>query len=61
MRFTFQQSKIWEAGNPVDPETDPVTVKMPPGRGEASARRLLPKPGTGRVWVLVGSGDEWAA
>ncbi|WP_433855144.1 hypothetical protein [Streptomyces kronopolitis] len=55
MRVTFQQSRIWEAGNPVDPNTDKVTVKVPPGKGEASARRRLPQADTGRVWVLVGT------
>jgi hypothetical protein len=53
MRYVFQRSKIWEAGNPVDPTSEPVRIKVPDGSQEARARRKLPKPGVGRVWILI--------
>ncbi|MGW4270835.1 hypothetical protein ACWEGQ_00355 [Streptomyces seoulensis] len=53
MRYAFQQSKIWEAGNPVDPNAAKVTIKVPANKGEAAARRKLPLAEMGRVWVLI--------
>jgi hypothetical protein len=54
MKYVFQRSKIWEAGNPIDASSKPVSVKVPDGSPEARARKKLPEPGTGRVWILVG-------
>ena len=53
MKYVFQRSKIWEAGNPVDPTSEPVRIKVPDGSQEARARRRLPEPGVGRVWILI--------
>lgn len=53
MKYVFQRSKIWEAGNPVDPTSETVRIKVPDGSQEARARRKLPKPGVGRVWILI--------
>ena len=53
MKYVFQRSKIWEAGNPIDATSAPVRIKVPDGSQEARARRKLPAPGTGRVWVLI--------
>lgn len=51
-RYLFQQSLIWEAGDPVDPRGD---VHVVTARTLTRARRRLPAPGTGRKWVLVES------
>jgi hypothetical protein len=53
MRYIFQQSKIWEAGNPVDQDSKPLSVKVPHNSPEHRARRRLPPPGMGRIWLLV--------
>ena len=50
MRFVFQESLIWEHGDPVDPRRPQKVIKA---KSEPKARRLLPKPDTGRTWVLV--------
>lgn len=52
MKYIFQESKIWEAGNPVDPNGKRVTIKMPKA-DEKKARRKLPPTDLGRQWVLV--------
>ena len=54
MHFTFKQSKIWEAGDPVDPDGETVSVRA---KSEGKARMILPSPGTGRVWVLLTEED----
>lgn len=48
-RFVFQQSMIFEAGNPVDPHGEVKTIKA---KSEPKARRQLPAM-TGRTWVLI--------
>ena len=48
-KFTFQQSKIMEAGDPVDPMGEKRRIKA---RREVNARRQLPKL-IGRSWVLI--------
>lgn len=48
--YVFQPSKIWEAGNPVDPQKDKKKIKA---KTEAHARRQLPDISLGRVWVLI--------
>jgi hypothetical protein len=53
MRYIFQQSRILEAGDPVDQESKKVVIKVPDGSPEHRARRLLPPSGMGRIWVLV--------
>lgn len=58
MRYTFQRSKIWEAGNPVDSSLPAVTVKVPAGSPERRARRKLPLPGVGRIWILTATEDK---
>lgn len=51
MRFQFQESLIWEGNNTtVDPDGKVCVVK---GKSEPKARRQLPKPRIGRVWILV--------
>lgn len=50
MWFTFQQSKIFEAGNPVDPHGHRVRIKA---KSEERARGRLGSPGSGRSWVLI--------
>lgn len=50
MRFIFQQSRIFEAGDPIDPNGEQRIVK---GKDEQRARAQLPSPGTGRRWVLL--------
>jgi hypothetical protein len=54
MRYIFQQSRILEAGDPVDQDRKKVVIKVPDGSPEHRARRQLPLPGMGRIWVLVG-------
>jgi hypothetical protein len=54
MKYIFQRSKIWEAGNPIDTSSKPVRIKVPDGSQEARARKKLPEPGMGRVWILIG-------
>lgn len=49
-RYTFRQSKIWEAGNPIDENRDPITISA---KSEGRARRKLPDIGLGRVWILT--------
>lgn len=53
MKYVFQKSKIWQAGDPIDPDSEPVTVKVQPGKGEEAARRRLPESGLGRKWILL--------
>lgn len=53
MKYVFQRSKIWVAGNPADPASEPVRIKVPYGSKEARARRKLPEPGMGRIWILI--------
>lgn len=54
MRFTFQQSQIWEAGDPVAEYMPKIAIKVKPGpNGEQRARRKLPSPEMGRRWILV--------
>ena len=50
MFFVFQESKIWEAGNPVDPLGKTVRIKA---KNELRARRRLPETNLGRVWILI--------
>jgi hypothetical protein len=59
MRYTFQETRIWEGGNDrPDPTCAPVTIKVKPGaEGEARARRKLPR-SLGRKWVLVSSDEK---
>lgn len=52
MRFTFQESKILEAGDPVDPHGEVRTVKVRTD-DEARARRKLPTLDNGRKWVRI--------
>ena len=42
------------AGDPIDPASTPVHIKVPNGSQEARARKKLPAPGMGRVWILIG-------
>lgn len=49
-RYVFQQSRIWESGDPVDPHGERIKRKA---RSEDRARKTLPDPGMGRRWVLV--------
>jgi len=50
MWFKFQQSKIWEAGDPVDPYGQVKRIK---GKSLDKAVKRLPDPGLGRRWVAV--------
>lgn len=54
-KYTFQKSKIWEAGNPIDYSVKPITIKTQKGgvKGEKTARNKLGNPGLGRVWILI--------
>lgn len=53
VRFTFQQSTIWEgAGDRPDPTMPRVTVKVPKD-DESRARQKLPRADLGRAWLLV--------
>lgn len=53
MYFTFQESKIWESGDPVDPNGDRKKIRA---KSEMKARKKLPETSSiGRVWVLVGN------
>lgn len=53
MKFHFQESKIYEGGNPVDPTGAKKTVRLQKD-DETKARTKLPRNLTGRVWVLTG-------
>lgn len=53
MKYVFQRSKIWEAGNPIDASSASVRIKVPDGSPEARARQKLPATGMGRVWILI--------
>lgn len=55
MYFTFQESKIWEAGDPVAPDQPRHRVK---NKTEERARKKLPKNGMGRKWILVATDDQ---
>lgn len=50
--YYFQQSRIWEAGNPADPKSPTRRVKVQKG-GPERARRQLGPAGLGRVWVQI--------
>lgn len=54
-RYTFQESEVWEGGHQ-RPASDGrvVTVKVPTTDIER-ARAKLPRPRTGRYWILVKS------
>lgn len=54
MRYVFQESKIFEAGDPVDTARTKKVIKA---KTEARARSLLPRPETGRRWILVETRD----
>lgn len=56
MRFVFKRSMIWEHGDPVDHSSEEWVVKIPKD-DEKRARRKLPDPGGGRVWILVRKAD----
>lgn len=51
MYFEFQESKIWEGGNPLDPNGKKVMIRA---KSENRARRKLPKNSSiGRHWILI--------
>jgi hypothetical protein len=50
--YYFQQSRIWESGNPVDPKSPVRSVKVRKGNA-GRARQQLPPAGTGRIWVQI--------
>lgn len=50
-RYTFRTSRIWEAGDPVDPNGQHAYIKA---KSEERARRQLPDAGLGRKWILTG-------
>lgn len=52
--YIFQPSKIWEAGNPVDPSAKPVRVVA---KNEIRARKKLPMQ-LGRTWILISTHDK---
>lgn len=54
-RYLFQESHIWEAGDPVDPNGRVHKTKRPT---LPRARKSLPEPGTGRRWVLLSIDGE---
>lgn len=54
-RYAFQESRIWEAGDPVDPDGRVHKTKQ---RALWRARRSLPAPGTGRKWILISIDGE---
>lgn len=53
MKYVFQLSKIWEAGNPVDSTQPEVKVKVPDGSSLARALKKIDPPELGRVWVHI--------
>lgn len=53
--FTFQEGKIFEAGNDVNPKGRKITFKT---KNEKNARGKLPQPGVGRRWVLIGDRES---
>lgn len=55
MYYTFQQSKIWEAGDPVDSRQPRKRIK---GKTEQAARKKLGKNDMGRKWVLVATDEK---
>jgi len=55
MHFMYQESKIWEAGNPVDVNGKWVRIKA---KTEERARKQLPDPDSGRTWVLIKSSES---
>lgn len=54
-KYVFQESKIWESGNPVDPNGRVFKTKR---RSLERAKKSLPIPGGGRWWVLISIDGE---
>lgn len=50
MKFIFQESKVWEAGNPPAEDRPKRSIKA---KNEARAKKKLPQAEMGRVWVLI--------
>lgn len=50
MYYIFQESEIWTSGDPVDDSRKPIKIRA---KTEIAARKKLPSPDGGRVWVLV--------
>ncbi|HEY9412393.1 MAG TPA: hypothetical protein VIP77_22635 [Jiangellaceae bacterium] len=54
-RYVFQESRIWEAGDPIDPDGRVHRTRQ---RTLARARKHLPAPDVGRRWVLISIDGE---
>lgn len=55
MYYTFQQSRIWEHGDPVDKNQPRKRIKA---KSEEKARKRLPKNDMGRKWILVATDEQ---
>ena len=51
--FIFQESEIWEAGNPVDPTGKQVKIVAKTEEKARRKLRLKPTSSIGRRWILV--------